>query len=410
MTSTRRSWFLSLAFCVKLSGAFVPVCHADAKIGPEIELQGPRHLPGLVCTLVARPAVSSGVLAAATSGLLAGPVVAALMKFDPSALAFTSFGAGSAASGGMILFSIYCNRNKSALGVSANDRYLERISRELEPLAREGKVTVKKVGVPVGDLQSVRVTYPTGEVIEFGRDPNTIEVHLNPMPASELKSKEKFLQAEIFDRAARVGLRPPRWDGPWNGGHVHVDIETGLKSDPANLKKAVFDYVSHGELAGGLLCRDRYNARPISLRRNRADLERLGKYLDGLKAEGKKLTPPVLHQLVRDFPKIFGKRSALNLKPSLGTLEFRALRAQASAEVLADVALLVSASIEYTNGLPDVPLPRSDGLGAPGAWPERYRQYVEERGLSYDRFKKLIPGKYWIDDLRPCLLRRFLAN
>lgn len=236
----------------------------------------------------------------------------------------------------------------------------------------------------------------------------------------EMREKMDFYQKEIYQLAKSVELRPPKRDGIWNGGHLHIDLKTAFDKDPQKFKNFVLDFWSHGELARGILAEDPLNASPIQTQRQLKQIRNLVIYLDSLTQDGKSLGPGEIRKIYKKFPRIFNKlsflglnSSALNLKPSLGTLEIRALRSQKNAKALALITELLDRRIQYTNSHPrdavSTDFIRNDWTDSEKI--KNFQSYVEESGLNFDEFRELVPKKYllyappkkWVSTEHPCL-------
>ncbi|NQZ01474.1 MAG: hypothetical protein HRT45_12495 [Bdellovibrionales bacterium] len=158
------------------------------------------------------------------------------------------------------------------------------------------------------------------------------------------------------------------------------------------------DYWSHGELGRGILGRDGVNAAPIRTEAEIRQISELVEYLDGLGSAP--LTEENYREIAR-FNRAFGKSSklgrgssALRMKPSLGTLEIRALRSQPTADYLARLTRLLDARINYTNSQPasvfsvaDIRSRQFTDVGNV----EAFKRYVHESGLDFSDYASLVP-------------------
>lgn len=360
---------------------------AGPKMGPEIEFRGKKQIPSMLCQ--AAPQAALGLMAVGGAGTVGLAVKSLSVDTHAGAGAVVPFAAGFGASMGVIALCVVAAVNDAA----ATDAYLRKIHARLLPRERAGELKLSWSNDT--SRRALEVTYPDGRKIEFAKDPNVVEVKTAPVRPGELAASLDFYEKEIFETARSVGLKSPVLDGPWNGGHIHVDIAEAFGNDPRRLKNFFLDYIEHPELAEGVLVKDFYNAPAIDPVKQRAAIEQVVYQLDLWAEKGEKLDDFKLIELARLGP--FGKRDALNLNTAYGTLEIRGLRSQRSAAELLRVMRLIEARIEYTNSLPakdfhpkPIEMSREEKRKA-------FRAYVEEAGLSYDEFKGLAPRKFQDD-------------
>ena len=350
--------------------------HAE-KYGIEIELQGRAHKLVHFCTGVTIGSMrfETGALIIAPFYLSSDETRAQLVKTVPA------------------LFSIWgiCLASTAFGSNAVGSNYLQRLEKVLRPRAEKGELTL------YSDNKLIAVDYPTGEHVLFTLDQGTIEVKMPAQSSKDIQKRIEFFDREVFDVAKRAGLHAPRIDGPWNGGHIHVDLESAFKKDPNLLKKFLLDYWSHPELAQGLMVIDPLNAKPLRTKKERDLAFQLLRRLDEPSASKHLLDPFFLLELKRQYHPILGKSSALNINPILGTLEVRALRSQKSGTELFKVVNLIENRIAYSQSLSDEELmskfmaSQSKKTGTKG---ELFRKYVEETGLPYWDYRELVPKRF----------------
>lgn len=375
---------LSLLFILTIKST-----SAQTRFGAEIELHGKGHQIIHLC-------MKGGVYY--LTGAIAYPSLAKLNHEDISDVhAAATLGVG---------FGCYA---AFMLDTKISEVYLNKIATILNPRALASELKLDWIHNQ-GDMKrsGLKISYPSGDVIVFTSDPQTIEVNINPQTAEEIKEKLDFYQREIFDLAKSAGLLPPKQDGIWNGGHIHIDLKTAFGGDPQKFKKFILDFWSHGELARGILVQDFLNAAPIKGQGQMNKIRELVNYLDSLTQKGKTLGKNEIYTLYKNFPRIFNKHSflgfnssSMNLKPKFGTLEIRALRSQKDAKSLALITELLDRRIQYTNSQPD----HSFSVDAiRNSWTDSekiqsFQSYIEESGLNFDHFLEIIPKKYLLSPL-----------
>lgn len=354
----------------------------QATFGPEIELRGARHNINTGCL--------GGFIAGV--GVQGANAVGALAQEnpDPEAHGITAL----ATAGGQVL----CIR-VSRYSDFSGKHYLKKIEDDL----KRTQPDVKREWIKDGHLKTsaIRATYPDGRVIVFSQDPGVIEVKIPKITAEQARVENNFLQKEIWDRSERVGLKAPKSDGPWNGGHVHMGIEEALDNDPKKLKNMVFDHLLHPELADGVLGRDAIgpgrgfalNAKIVDVNKKRNQLEAFGKEMDEMAARGEKLTPEKIQSIEKRYNSIFGKSSELHINGKFGTVERRGPRSPKNADEFAKVVELYDARVKYTNSLEDVELPKNfEAPKTPEEKAAAFKKYVEQSGRNYRDFKDLAPA------------------
>lgn len=354
---------------------------AGPKMGPEIELRGKKQIPSMLCQ-----AGTQAAFGVALTGV-AGAAYLKATDRDGEALGPILSSAGGLGGGvGVAVACIALTIQDPAI----TDGYLRKIHANLLPREKAGELKLRWSEESV--YRALEVTYADGRKIVFSKDPNVMEVKISPIRPGELEAALDFYQKEIFETARAVGLKPPRLDGPWNGGHIHVDLAEAFGNDPVKFKNFLLDYIEHTELADGVLIKDSYLTPAIDSIKQREAIEQLVASLDYLAEQGEKLDIVDINELAATG--LFGKRNALNLNTIYKTFELRGQRSQKSAAELLKVMRLIQARIKYTNGLPPKefhPKPVKMSLEEKR---KAFRAYVEEAGLSYEEFKDLAPRKY----------------
>jgi hypothetical protein len=357
---------------------------AGPKMGPEIEFRGKKQIPSMICQ--AAPQIGIGLMLTGFAGTVA---VAGKSIYEDEPAGNTLLApvvAGTAAAVGSFVFCTVAAINDAG----ATDSYLRKIRANLLPRQKAGELTLDWTND--SSRRALVVTYPDGRKILFAKDPNVVEVKTVPVRPGELAADLDFYEKEIFETARAVGLKSPKLDGPWNGGHIHVDIEEAFGGDPRKLKNFILDYIEHPELAGGVLVKDFYNAPAIDPLKQKEAIGQIVEALDHWAEKGEKVDAFKVLELAELGP--FGKRDALNVNTVYNTLEIRGLRSQKSAAELLKVMRLIEARIKYTNGLPSKQFRPRPIKMSPEEKRKAFRAYVEEAGLDYEEFKELAPRKF----------------
>lgn len=378
---------LALASLAALGGLSARALAAEPKFGPEIELLGKKQKAVMLC-FAALPVSPVALGALAPSGALSvfhlvrGPEA----EESGGITAEKIFAASSLTSAAVVLCAF-----QRTLDEKVGDGYLLRLASLLEERAQRGELTVNWIKDGHFKRNALVVDYANGRRIIFSQDPSVMELKLPGITAADFAEYRPFYQKELFDLTRRAGLRAPLLDGPWNGGHVHIDVASAFDSDPSRLRNFLLDFVEHPELADGVLVWDKFNAAPIS-----PDDEGLAwvlHHLDRMIQKKQKLEPLSL-QYLSSSP-VFGKQSALNINPGFGTLEIRSLRSYRDARQLADTFALLEARIKHTNGIDAKP--HSPWKKKPMSRAEKaaaFRRYVEETGLDYEKYKYLSARRF----------------
>lgn len=356
-----------------------------AKFGTEIELVGARHRADVACSV----AMGVGATAALGGAATAGVMYAFTEAETANPLMIAGLGAGA---------TLACGA-RFVTAEATNVYYLKKIEDALR--ARSPAPRIEHVVSNALKQDALQVTYEDGSQILFTQDPNVIEIKMILADVNDAVAKKDFLQREVWDFGRRLGLKAPKRDNIWNGGHIHIDLEDAFGRDPQRVKRFALDFWAHPELQEGLLARDHFNAAPLKLQDPavRAEVDKFAAAMDRLTAEGKLLDKDELFRFYRDHLELFGPKKSLYFNPKLGTLEIRGLRSQRSGDDLARVIRLIDGQIRYTNALPDrsfAEILAAKGGPARGraAMTESFARYVERAGFAYEEMKQIVPARF----------------
>lgn len=113
----------------------------------------------------------------------------------------------------------------------------------------------KHEGIP-----AFHITFPNGYYILVDCDPGVVEIQTKPLPYIEYVKLANFIQKNIYNVAAKVGLTPSNS----TDGHSNISVETAFKN-VKNLSAFILDMVQHPELSMGVLGHDLMNAPPLQI-------------------------------------------------------------------------------------------------------------------------------------------------
>lgn len=250
-----------------------------------------------------------------------------------------------------------------------------------------------------------RVTYSDGWYFEVGIDKRVLEVQTVKGSFSDFNRNKSRLEVDLFGTMKEIGLEP---HARFGGGHIHVGAEF-FHQNPILFRDFFVDFANFPQLVEGVLTQSNRNAPPLS----KLTAEQQKGFVLALqnfdKIENPKLKDFIwqIHSEVYTIPYTpeWGGASyyqAIRLdrmywKNGLGTFELRGFRPQISPEHFLLQIELIGArmnylmkqnkrvSYKYQNSIPDY----SD-QGVVNA----FHQYVTESGLSWNKFKVLLPLKH----------------
>jgi hypothetical protein len=375
----------------------------NARMGPEIEFRGLKHLPALLCSPAGPgttlrlpfPTVVSG---AATVGFTASVIAQAKAGENASPKQIATGGL-AALSFGSLLYFILCD----SVVTGSYSLYMEDLYALLEKKCAEEKncrlsrVTRRYRARVYEDIvldfdKVTEINRPFQ--IRFTHDPSVVEVHFTPLNSEEAEKMVPFLDKNIYQNTARVGLKIPRIDGPWNGGHIHIDLETAFgPNDWEGLRNFVADLGNHQELSDGILGWDPVNAKTTQFSdEHLINLRDLIEDLDNqMRGEARPLVATFREKSLGGFYGAFRFNIVYN------TIELRFPRSQSSARELALLMKLINGRIRYIRSLPKgtrVLLLWREGALTAQEKMNRFYQYARESGLDNSEIKELVPARF----------------
>lgn len=250
------------------------------------------------------------------------------------------------------------------------------------------------------------ILYPNGFNLTVFPDPGVFELNSKPSSQQEIEANLKFIQADFFDEGKKQGLAPALFTG---SGHIHIEI---TKVHPQTVRNFIADFFNATGLSAGALNEDVYNSVGV------------GEIPEGNKqkirdafAQFDQKPGAETETLVRlieaaysipyqdDLPEY---RSARNSKRAskyfafsfasfftLGTLEVRSLRPQASAESYLKLLKMFVARMQFAerNRLAGILTPIGEMKsirGNPQAILEQFDRYLKEVGLDINQYREFV--------------------
>jgi hypothetical protein len=260
------------------------------------------------------------------------------------------------------------------------------------------------------ERDAFEIRYPNGYQITIFSDPGVLEINSAPSSQTTVEKNLSRIQSDIFDEGRKLGLEPGLFAG---SGHMHIET---TKLHPDTVRNFLADYYSHTGLAAGALNEDIYNSiGPGEMpTRNKTLLRKAFSNYDRFKARGLNY---LVDQIQLSYDIRFEDESAdykesgrgvrprkyfaasFKSYPSIGTVEIRAIRPQASAEAYLKlvkmwVARMKVAEIKRELGI-KVPLGSMKSLrGDPQAVLADFDHYLEEAGLKLSDYREFVMP-YW---------------
>lgn len=260
-------------------------------------------------------------------------------------------------------------------------------------------------GEPYRWSRSVRVVYPGGFWIHIGTDPGVVEVTARPSTTGQFKRQKKRMQRDIFDAASRASLKPSPILG---GGHINIGMAEQFLPNPTLFRNVLVDLFNNPEINQ----RDRGSSRPIHTL-PRSSRRRLREVLDAFDAEPTTAQDLALRIHDKVYVGLNRRDMAVALQNALATpndkdtkklrLELRGIPAQNSAQEFLDEIELIEKRIQHVSTL-TAPIPlRLPGLRTRSKQRRRFRQWVENAGADWDKYRHLPILPPWYHPPNPFL-------
>ncbi len=266
------------------------------------------------------------------------------------------------------VFSSY-PQNRVQIATAASKKflksYIDRL-KSLEPGYRRRFVVESDPRYWGGEKQPrYKVTFRDGFYFYVFPDPGVIEVTHREVTVEEYrKTYRSIMQDLVFDVMAEVGLKP--WDFA-GSGHIHMGLKSAFGANGFLLRQYMADYFNHPVLAMGGMNQDLRNAASIlelpdniragfkmalasfdvDQRKTVADFQML---FSQFVVHNTSMPDPVWKNGEGGRHNRPAKYHAMHFS-SFETLEHRAIRPQASAQMFLDQISMIDARIKYLAGI-----------------------------------------------------------
>lgn len=250
-----------------------------------------------------------------------------------------------------------------------------------------------------------KVTMPDGWWFKVSHDPNCVEVTTKPSTLEELRKQKDVMDEMIFDSGKPLGFKIR----PMETAHFNIGINSAFDGDAKEFLRFFTDYHNHPELVQGVLGDDLYNAPSLAVlgQDQRNTLKKLVAEVNNHEKEytlGKLAETITSRVYTRSYKPEWGGANhyqAVGLKyvseyalaQSDRPMELRATWNQKDAEHFIKFAELIEARLNFLKH-------QNTKIVYSGTKKKefntvemvtRYYFYVTEMGLSYARYKELLP-------------------
>jgi hypothetical protein len=106
-----------------------------------------------------------------------------------------------------------------------------------------------------------KVIMPDGWWFKISHDPGCVEITTKPSTLQELRAQRKIMDEMIFDSARAIGFRIQ----PMETAHFNIGIKAAFDNDPKEFLRFFVDYHNHPELVQGVLGDDINNAPSLAV-------------------------------------------------------------------------------------------------------------------------------------------------
>ncbi len=252
--------------------------------------------------------------------------------------------------------------------------------------------------------KALELSYPNGFVMTLFPDPGVIELNTSPSSQLDIEQNLSNIQRDFFDAGEAVGLKPALFTG---SGHMHIEVS---KLHPVTVRNFLGDFYNATGLSAGALNEDIYNALGSGempeknkklLRDAFAQFDKTGVLSDLevgiLRAyeipRGEDL-PDYQKARVDDRASKYFAVSLSSLS-SLGTIEIRSIRPQASAKSYLKLVKLFAKRMEFAeNNRVAGRLTQIGSLKSVRGNPEEvlksFDRYLSEVGLSLADYREFV--------------------
>ncbi len=319
------------------------------------------------------------------------------------------FGSEMTLSSDELLKSYPSNGNEVRVSTSFADSLLKSLKDAIQTKYRG------KVGAPVIEEQSYHskwnryafsLQYPNDFKLTVFPDPGALEINSSPSTLKDIEDNQSRIQSDIFDEAKKLGLEPAAFTG---SGHMHIEV---AKLHPVTARNFIADFFNHTGLAAGALNEDVFNAIGVGEipEANKQYLRDSFKHFDSLEAP--KYTDLGAigergYQISRkaDLPEYQRARNSTRATKyfavsfrslsSIGTIEIRSIRPQASAGSYLKLVKLFTLRMQHAEKLrlqgKRVELGAMKSVrGQPLEIIADFDRYVSEVGLDINDYREFV--------------------
>lgn len=248
--------------------------------------------------------------------------------------------------------------------------------------------------------ENIRVTYQDGWYFEVGIDMCVIETQTKPGRIADFIYNKNRLEEDLWQVAESLDLRPHYRAGQ---GHVHIGL-SAFNNDPILLRNFFVDYSNRPELAFGALGNHLGNSPPIAALKpeQREGLQTALKQFDALET---KTIPDFVRLITRnvytastiegwdgaDYYHAIRLERSMRIN-SASTIEIRAFRPQQTVDQFILQLELLQSRINFLRAKPLIQYHETDKYQySRQDIVNSFYQYVTETGLSWEKYKVLLP-------------------
>jgi hypothetical protein len=302
----------------------------------------------------------------------------------------TIFTAGAGT--GLYSYGIYCEKNRQ----KSDKSYDLKIKSALDEMCKRENCKIhtsrERHWWGSESYEDYKVTFSDGVEISFTHDPSVIEVKSSPVTARKLEQHAELLQRAIWDTLKEVGLTTPMFDGPWNGGHIHIGVNESFET-VNQLRNFLVDLVNHPELAEGILGADAHEAESLRYTDQGKRLLEIIASIDE-DIEASKPNKPELQNIKHFLFKLRKDGYPIVYNSKYQTIELRFLRSQKDAKTLSLITSMFQARLDYLKNLNE-PLKLNENFPSMAVDVKilNFKNYLRESGLKFEDYEDLLPSK-----------------
>lgn len=250
------------------------------------------------------------------------------------------------------------------------------------------------------------IQYPDGFQLTLFPDPGVIELNSAPSSLIDIEKNKARIQRDYFEEGKKLGLAPAAFTG---SGHIHIEV---ARIHPVTLRNFLARFYNATGLAAGALNEDVFNSIGIGetpeankqiLRNAFSSFDK--SWLSGSVALVEKIQKAYTIPLNQDLPEYQKARTrqrpdkyfAMSYRSysSIGTIEIRSIRPQASAESYLKLLKLFAAEMQLAEREREsgilVPIGQLESRrGDPQAVIKDFDRYLSEAGLRLEDYREFV--------------------